>query len=66
MNDVQKSTGLLAAFKRDIEPRMDELADILAERHGKVRVRIDVKIDSGDDWEFESHTNGVKTWIAVF
>jgi hypothetical protein len=56
MNDVTKATGLMAYFKREIEPRAIELADLMAERQGKKRIRIPVTIPievSGDSKEIK-------------
>ena len=66
MNDIQPATGLLAEFKKDIEPRMAELADMIAERNGKQRIKIEVKYDDLDDVEYASHRENNRTYIAVF
>jgi hypothetical protein len=73
MNDVSKATGFLAVFKRDIEPRMMELAELRTGKAKRIPVKdvstkkITVKFENGEqDWEYESYTQGGKTWIAVF
>jgi hypothetical protein len=74
MNDVSRATGFLAIFKRDIEPRMMELAELRTGKAKRIPVidepttkKITVKYEDGEqDWEYESHTQGGKTWIAVF
>jgi hypothetical protein len=66
MNDIQPATGFLAEFKREIEPRMNELADLLADRNGKKRIKIPVRYDDTDDLEYQGHTASGRTYIAVF
>lgn len=63
-NDITKPTGFLLTYKRDIEPRILELAEL----RGKL-VRIEVTVPDtidNQDWEYVPNTQNGKTVMAAF